>query len=972
MTKCDMSNYLLPNAASLNDACAPIYFLHIPKTAGSTLNAFFHDVYNDFDICGLFPGWHELLSVPQSEIAKKKLIRGHFAAYLHKHYVGPVRYFTFLRNPIERALSHYAHVLKNPPHYYHDLARELGSFGAYLRDPRTQPTVSNFQLRNLAADFNPGELAVGLSAEQLERRELERLLDTREIGMPTDVALTIANARLEQMCFVGITEEFDRSFKLLCEMFGLPKAIEPAIRNANPGRISLSDLSAADRNLLMKLNHADIELYENAKKRFEQDWERSKFVYPAIHAFVSYAQNQEDVILNRVFSGIEAGTYVDVGANDPSGDSVTKAFYERGWSGINIEPVPSLFRALSKERTRDINLNLSAGAAPGELPLFEIPGTGLSTLSREIASRHEEMGFSVCCGTSTVDTLTNILDRYAAGEIHFLKIDVEGWEADVLRGLDLERFRPWVILVEATKPNTTVPTFADWESLIISFRYEVAHFDGLNRYYLAEERCGLMESFAVPVNVSDNFIRYSELISKSCSRNAVWELDKFRAQAKQEQQRLTDALLEKNGLITGLEAEIQASETWRILALNTVDVATVRAIQICKMLDAVAMPGSLLMKECLRGAWYAEQNSDVVAAGEEPYAHWIRSGITEGRVPSPDPFSFLMDLLEERERKLKTELEKNDREKSQLRLELESQLRASADREAAFAEQFATLQRAASDDRREYLDGAQKNMDVLGANYAERESALRFAAEERERQWEAERKEFIERERRLEDELGQQRMMVRETQELQASKQAEMERSFADQLALVYQNASAERSAIMDAAQKNLNTLNEGYARREEDLRLAAERVERQWRQVHNELLERIKALELDLATTRQQSMESSEISLQAMAERERAFAEQLATLQESASAERASLKNAYQAQVNELIKRHEAQEESLSVEIGAQRMELEQLRKAIEEGRESHAEERERAQARIDILATQLAKLEKRWIVRVLRLRNN
>ena len=49
---------------------------------------------------------------------------------------------------------------------------------------------------------------------------------------------------------------------------------------------------------------------------------------------ISYAQNAEDVVLMRAFADVEKGFYVDVGAWDPVADSVTKAFYDIGWSGL--------------------------------------------------------------------------------------------------------------------------------------------------------------------------------------------------------------------------------------------------------------------------------------------------------------------------------------------------------------------------------------------------------------------------------------------------------------------------------------------------------------------------------------------------------------------------------------------------------------------------------------------------------------
>jgi hypothetical protein len=91
---------------------------------------------------------------------------------------------------------------------------------------------------------------------------------------------------------------------------------------------------------------------------------------------ISYAQNFEDVLLWRALGHIANGFYIDAGANDPVDHSVTKAFYDAGWSGINIEPLPALHQAFVAQRPRDINLALAAGAADGSLTLFDVPAAG--------------------------------------------------------------------------------------------------------------------------------------------------------------------------------------------------------------------------------------------------------------------------------------------------------------------------------------------------------------------------------------------------------------------------------------------------------------------------------------------------------------------------------------------------------------------------------------------------------------------
>ncbi len=64
------------------------------------------------------------------------------------------------------------------------------------------------------------------------------------------------------------------------------------------------------------------------------------------HYKISYAQNFEDLILMGILREIPNGFYVDVGANHPEQDSVTKIFYDKGWSGINIEPNTVLYNEL--------------------------------------------------------------------------------------------------------------------------------------------------------------------------------------------------------------------------------------------------------------------------------------------------------------------------------------------------------------------------------------------------------------------------------------------------------------------------------------------------------------------------------------------------------------------------------------------------------------------------------------------------
>jgi FkbM family methyltransferase len=225
--------------------------------------------------------------------------------------------------------------------------------------------------------------------------------------------------------------------------------------------------------------------------------------------FISYAQNFEDVMLWRALKDVPDGFYVDVGAYSPTLDSVTRAFYDRGWRGINIEPNPVFYAMLESERLRDINLQLAIGNNPCSKTLKVFENTGLATLSEEIAAQHVVAGWPESRVEVRIETLARILAAHVPKErdIHFLKIDVEGLEEEVIRSADFRMHRPWIVVVEATRPQEQHLTELGWESHLVAQGYVFVYFDGLNRFYVAEEKRELAKAFSVPPNIFDDFIQ---------------------------------------------------------------------------------------------------------------------------------------------------------------------------------------------------------------------------------------------------------------------------------------------------------------------------------------------------------------------------------------------------------------------------------------------------------------------------------
>ena len=223
--------------------------------------------------------------------------------------------------------------------------------------------------------------------------------------------------------------------------------------------------------------------------------------------FISYAQNFEDVMLRRALRHVENGFYIDVGAWSPDTDSVTRAFYERGWSGINVEPNPEFHAQLQERRARDRNLCLAVGDREGSLTMNFLGNPGLSTLDDAIAAKHQLAGWSLKRQQVQVSTLAVLWQQHVAAgqDVHFLKVDVEGFEDVVLRGNDWQKGRPWIVVVEATLPMSRVESHATWEPLLFDAGYLFAYADGLNRFYVAQERSELLNAFKYPPNVFDDF-----------------------------------------------------------------------------------------------------------------------------------------------------------------------------------------------------------------------------------------------------------------------------------------------------------------------------------------------------------------------------------------------------------------------------------------------------------------------------------
>jgi FkbM family methyltransferase len=203
---------------------------------------------------------------------------------------------------------------------------------------------------------------------------------------------------------------------------------------------------------------------------------------------LSYTQNLEDYHLSLAFAGQPCGTYIDVGAGHPVADNVSFWFYERSWRGIVVEPQAELAALYPRLRPRDIAICGLIGRENGETDFHLVDRLhGFSTTVEDVARQARTFGVDYRTERMPVMTLARLCEDHNVAEIDFLKVDVEGGEADVLQGGDWRRYRPKVIVIEAVAPGSGEPAWATWEPFLVSRGYRFALFDTLNRFYVAEE-----------------------------------------------------------------------------------------------------------------------------------------------------------------------------------------------------------------------------------------------------------------------------------------------------------------------------------------------------------------------------------------------------------------------------------------------------------------------------------------------------
>jgi FkbM family methyltransferase len=203
-----------------------------------------------------------------------------------------------------------------------------------------------------------------------------------------------------------------------------------------------------------------------------------------------YSQHGEDALLDLVFEGQKEGFFVEVGCIDGRRFSNTLSFEERGWKGMCIEAHDGYIESLKNNRPNSIICHCAAGEADEDAIFYANARGSLSSLDKSSEARWKKDYAPYFSGFEEQQVkkvrLSTLLDSYQISEIDILSLDIEGYEVEAMKGLDLFRHRPKVMVIESDSPQHE----AQLDKLILPHGYEKSLKLLGNLFYVRDKELG--------------------------------------------------------------------------------------------------------------------------------------------------------------------------------------------------------------------------------------------------------------------------------------------------------------------------------------------------------------------------------------------------------------------------------------------------------------------------------------------------
>ena len=196
-----------------------------------------------------------------------------------------------------------------------------------------------------------------------------------------------------------------------------------------------------------------------------------KFIYWFFLKKSNFSQNDEEIVLKEIFSNLNTGFYIDVGCHHPRRFSNTALLYNKGWSGINIDANYENLKLFNVFRKRDKNINALISEKSENLKFYYFNESALNgILSQLKVDSLIDSGYKVIDEKHiTTQKLDDILvDCEVPNKtIDLLDIDVEGYDFQVLKSIDLNLFYVKVILIETGDQENVIIEY------LLKFNYDL-------------------------------------------------------------------------------------------------------------------------------------------------------------------------------------------------------------------------------------------------------------------------------------------------------------------------------------------------------------------------------------------------------------------------------------------------------------------------------------------------------------------
>ena len=181
-----------------------------------------------------------------------------------------------------------------------------------------------------------------------------------------------------------------------------------------------------------------------------------KKIYYEKYSKKSHSISNVDLIIDRLFSKIEKGVYLDVGCNHPIKFNNTYLLHKKGWNGINIDLDKDSIDQFNKLRKKDTNIKALVTTFDEEEKdlYFYHNRSAINTISKSLADKRKKKHKEIrkIKGLSLNSIIEN--SKYKDSKINLLSIDIENYEYEVLKDFNFEKYNIDVIVTEIT--DTTI------------------------------------------------------------------------------------------------------------------------------------------------------------------------------------------------------------------------------------------------------------------------------------------------------------------------------------------------------------------------------------------------------------------------------------------------------------------------------------------------------------------------------------